>query len=90
MPNIAVIHPQVVHFVVALAFVGVGARIASLLPLGPRFSFAGPMGALLIIFSAGASVVAAQSGTDGDGVPGAWHGRLHGFGYPSFSRAGMP
>ena len=34
MPDIAVIHPQVVHFVVALAFVGVGARLASLLPLG--------------------------------------------------------
>lgn len=75
MPDIAALHPQVVHFVIALAFVGVGARIASLLPLGPRFSFAGPMASLLIIFSAGASIVAAKSGTDAhppaERVPGA-------------------
>lgn len=75
MPDIATLHPQVVHFVIALAFVGVGARIASLLPLGPRFSFAGPMAALLIIFSAGAGVVAEQSGDDAhppaERVPGA-------------------
>lgn len=75
MPDIATIHPQVVHFVVALTFVGIGARIASLLPLGPRFTFAGPMGALLILFSAGASVVAVMSGTDAhapvERVPGA-------------------
>lgn len=74
MPSIAVIHPQVVHFVVALAFVGVGARIVSLLPI-PRLSFSGPMGAFLIIFCAGASVVAVQSGTDAhppvERVPGA-------------------
>lgn len=75
MPDIATLHPQVVHFVIALAFVGVGARLVSLLPLGPRFGFTGPMAAVLIIIAAGASVVAVQSGTDAHGpverVPGA-------------------
>ena len=74
MPSIAVIHPQVVHFVVALAFVGVGARLVSLLPLGDRFKFSNAMATWLIVLSAVASVVAVQSGTDAHGpverVPG--------------------
>ena len=78
MPNIGYFHPQIVHFVVALAYVGVIARVISLLPLrklGERIRFAGPMGATLIIISAIASVAAAQSGTDAhppvERIPGA-------------------
>lgn len=75
MPDIGVIHPQVVHFVVALAFVGVGARVASILPLGDRFKFANPMATVLIVLAALAGLMAVQSGTDAHGpverVPGA-------------------
>ena len=63
MPDIGMLHPQVVHFVIALAFVGMIARIVSLVPI-PKLSWSGPMAALLIILCAGASVVAVQSGTD--------------------------
>lgn len=75
MPNIASFHPLVVHFVIALAFVGVGARVVSLLPLGERFRFTSPMATALIVLAAMAGVVAAQSGDDAHGpverVPGA-------------------
>ncbi len=75
MPNIAVWHPQLVHFVIALAFVGIGARIVSLLPLGPRFSFTNAMATSLIVMAAIAGVLAAKSGDDAHGpverVPGA-------------------
>jgi len=75
VPDIAAWHPQIVHFVIALAFVGVGARIASLLPLGARFSFAGPMATVLILFSATASYLAEESGDQAhppaERVPGA-------------------
>lgn len=74
MPNLAPLHPQVVHFVIALAFIGVGARIVSLLPLPKWFVFTGPMAFVLILFSAGASVVAVESGHEAHGpverVPG--------------------
>ncbi len=75
MPDLGVFHPQVVHFVIGLLFVGVVARVISLLPLGGRFSFLGPMAALLIVLGTGASLVAVQSGKDAHGpaerVPGA-------------------
>jgi uncharacterized membrane protein len=75
MPNLGFWHPQVVHFVIALLFVGVIARLVSLLPLPKALSFAGPMAALLILLGTGASVVAVQSGSDAHGpverVPGA-------------------
>ncbi len=74
MPDIAALHPQVVHFVIALAFVGVGARLVSLLPI-PRLGFSGPMATFLILFAAGAGVVAEKSGDDAhspaERVPGA-------------------
>lgn len=72
MPNIAVYHPQLVHFVIALGFVGVFLRLVSLVARGAWLS---PAAAFLIIVSAGASVAAAQSGLDAHGpserVPGA-------------------
>jgi uncharacterized membrane protein len=75
MPNLAGLHPQVIHFVIALLFVGVAARLVSLLPLGGRLSFVGPMAAVLILLGTGASFVAVQSGKDAHGpverVPGA-------------------
>ena len=78
MPNIGYYHPQIVHFVVALLYAGVIARVVSLLPLGKlgeRLRFTGPMAATLIIVGAAASVLAAQSGTDAhppvERIPGA-------------------
>jgi uncharacterized membrane protein len=72
MPNIAVFHPQIVHFVIALFFVGLGIRIASWF-IWPTWTK--PAGALLLILSALASVAAAKSGDQAHGpverIPGA-------------------
>lgn len=74
MPDIGSLHPQVVHFVVALLIVGVLARIVSLFPLGPRWSFTNGMAAALLLLGTGASVVAVQSGLDAhekvESIPG--------------------
>lgn len=74
MPSIAAWHPQTVHFVVALAFVGVGARLVSLLPL-ERFRFTNAMATACIVMAAIASWLSVESGTDAHGpverVPGA-------------------
>lgn len=72
MPNIATFHPQIVHFVIALFFVGLGVRIASFF-LWP--SWTRPAGTLLLVLAALASVGAVQSGKDAHGpverIPGA-------------------
>lgn len=72
MPNLGYFHPQVVHFVIALGLVGILLRLLS---LGFRNSWLNPAAAALLIFTAGAGVVAARSGTDAHGpaerVPGA-------------------
>ncbi|HSC31691.1 MAG TPA: DUF2231 domain-containing protein [Gemmatimonadaceae bacterium] len=74
MPDIGSLHPQVVHFVIALLIVGVLARILSLFPLGPRWSFLNGMAVVLILLGTGASVVAVQSGLDAhekvESIPG--------------------
>jgi uncharacterized membrane protein len=75
VPDIGSLHPQIVHFVVALLYVGVIARIISLVPpLAKRFAFAGPMAALLILIGTGAAVAAVKSGTDAhekaESIPG--------------------
>ena len=62
MPDIGPFHPQIVHFVIALLFVGVGARVLSLLPLPPRLGFLSPAAAVLVILGSVASVVAAEAG----------------------------
>ncbi len=59
MPDIAWMHPQVVHFVVALGIVGAILRWVS---LSRRLAFTRPAAAVLLIVAAGASVVAAEAG----------------------------
>lgn len=75
MPDIGVFHPQIVHFVIAFLILGVVARVVSLLPLGERFRFVGPMAATLLILGTLASFAAVRSGDDAHGpverVPGA-------------------
>lgn len=72
MPNIAALHPQVVHFVVALIVVGVFFRWLS---VGSKASWLSPAALALIGLGAVASIVAVKSGTDAHGpverVPGA-------------------
>jgi uncharacterized membrane protein len=72
MPEIGVLHPQVVHFVIALGLVGVLLRVLSLVLRG---SWLNSAAAVLIILAAVASVVAAKSGTDAheaaERIPGA-------------------
>jgi uncharacterized membrane protein len=75
VPDIGIFHPQIVHFVIAFLGLGVVARVLSLLPLGERFRFLGPMATTLLILGALASVAAVQSGTNAHGpverIPGA-------------------
>lgn len=70
--SLAALHPQVVHFVIALLFVGVLARWVSLTGRAP---FTGPAAAALLLVGTGAAVLAVQSGTAAHGpverVPGA-------------------
>ncbi|MBI1795546.1 MAG: hypothetical protein HYR74_00680 [Candidatus Eisenbacteria bacterium] len=68
MPDIGIFHPQIVHFVVALLIIGVAARVVSLLPLGPRFAFVGPMAATLIVLGTLAALAAVHSGLQAHGV----------------------
>lgn len=71
MPNLAVFHPQVVHFVMALLIVGVLFRLVS---LSGKLSWSGPAATALILLGTAASVVAVKSGIDAHGpverVPG--------------------
>jgi uncharacterized membrane protein len=74
VPEIASLHPQLVHFVVALLIVGVLARVMSLIPLPGRSSFVGAMAATLIFLGTIASVLAVRSGLEAheavEGIPG--------------------
>ena len=60
MPSLAALHPQVVHFVVALILVGVALRWAS---LAWRMSWLTPAATTLVALGTLASVVAVRSGT---------------------------
>jgi uncharacterized membrane protein len=72
MPSVAALHPQVVHFVVALILVGVALRWAS---LAWRVSWLTPAATTLVALGTIASLVAVRSGSDAHGpveaVPGA-------------------
>lgn len=74
MPDIGSLHPQIIHFVIALLIIGVLARVVSLLPLGRRLTFVGAMAATLILLGTAASVVAVRSGLEAhelaESIPG--------------------
>jgi len=61
---LAALHPQVVHFTIVLAIIGVALRLLSLLG---RPAFASPAATLLLVLGAIASVVSTQSGTAAHG-----------------------
>lgn len=71
MPNLAANHPQVVHFAVALLFIGVAFRLIS---LTGRLAFTKHAAATLLLLGTVAAAVAVQSGTDAHGpverIPG--------------------
>jgi uncharacterized membrane protein len=72
MPNVAVFHPQIVHFVIALLGVGVVLRLIS---LTGRLKFTGPAATTLIVLGTLASLAAVTSGDQAHGpverIPGA-------------------
>ena len=57
---IAALHPQIVHFTITLAIMGVALRLVSLIG---RPAFASPAATLLLVLAAIAGVASAQSGT---------------------------
>ena len=71
MPNIGVFHPQIVHFIIVLGLVGVGARVLS---LTGRFPWMRQAAAALLIMAGLAGIAAVKSGTDAHGpverIPG--------------------
>jgi uncharacterized membrane protein len=66
MPNIASLHPQVVHFVIALGLLGVAFRIISLLW---QKSWLNPAAATLLILGGIAGLLGEKSGMDAHGIP---------------------
>ena len=72
MPDIAIWHPRIVHFVIALLVVGVIFRLIS---LTGRLRFTNPAATVLIVLGTLAAVVAVKSGDDAhepaERIPGA-------------------
>ena len=72
IPNLAALHPQIVHFTIVLAVVGAAFRVVSLLG---KPAFASPAATTLLLLAALSSLASVQSGTDAHGpverVPGA-------------------
>jgi uncharacterized membrane protein len=70
--SLAPLHPQIVHFVIALLFAGVLFRCIA---VTGRVAFTGPAAAVLLLVGTLGAVLAAKSGTDAHGpverVPGA-------------------
>ena len=70
--SLAPVHPQIVHFVIALLFAGVLFRCIA---LTGRATFTGPAAAVLLLVGTLGAVLAVKSGTDAHGpverVPGA-------------------
>jgi uncharacterized membrane protein len=65
MPNLGSLHPQIVHFVVALLLVGVALRWIGFTGKVP---FAGPAATTLLLLGTLAAVLAVSSGTDAHDV----------------------
>jgi uncharacterized membrane protein len=61
MPNIASFHPQIVHFIVVLGFIGVGLRLLSLVT---KLEWIRPAATLALLAAAVAAVVGARSGDE--------------------------
>ena len=72
--SLASLHPQIVHFVIALLFCGVVFRWLSVVGSG-RLAFTGPAAAVLLLIGTAAAVLAVRSGLAAYGpverVPGA-------------------
>jgi len=72
MPNIGWLHPQLVHFAIALLVIGVVARLIS---LTGRWTWTSPMATALIVLGTIGAVLSVKSGTDAHGpverIPGA-------------------
>lgn len=64
--DIGAFHPQIVHFVIGLLFVGVGLRCLSLIP---KLKFISGTATLLILLGTVAAVLAEKSGDDAHSVP---------------------
>ena len=65
MPNLGSLHPQIVHFVIALLLLGVALRWVA---LTGKVSFAGPAATTLLLMGTVAAVLAVSSGTDAHDV----------------------
>ncbi len=72
MPEVGSLHPQIVHFVIALGVVGVLLRLVSITGFA---SWSSPAATALLLLAAGASVLAVKSGDEAHGpaerIPGA-------------------
>lgn len=72
MPNIAVFHPQIVHFIVVLGFIGVGLRLLSLVS---SIGWVKPVATITLLAAAAAGVLAVRSGDQAhqpaERIPGA-------------------
>ena len=62
--HMGALHPQVVHFTIVLAIVGVALRLVSLLG---KPAFASPAATTLLLLAAVSSVVSVRSGTAAHG-----------------------
>jgi len=77
MPNIGWLHPQLVHFAIALLVIGVITRLVSTLPwsFAARWSWLSPMATVLILIGTLGAVLSVKSGVDAHGpverIPGA-------------------
>lgn len=72
MPDIAAFHPQIVHFIVSLGFVGVGLRLLSLVT---KIEWIRPAATVALLAAAVSGVLAVKSGHEAHGpaerIPGA-------------------
>ncbi len=72
MPNIASFHPQIVHFIVVLGFIGVGLRVLSFVL---KWEWVKPVAVLALLAATVASVLAVKSGDEAhrpaESIPGA-------------------